>query len=350
MITCSRCRKEWSGDQWQCECKGPLEVHDDICFEKEGLIPVHSLWRYEKYLAAEKRVSFNEGFTPLVFIDKYYYKLDFLFPTLSFKDRGATVMMSDLVKRNITELVEDSSGNAGASVAAYAARAHITAEIYVPEYASKGKVSQIEAFGAHIIKVQGTREDTRKAALERATSIFYASHQWNPYFLEGMKTVAYEISEQLNWKVPETVVVPVGSGSLYYGMYKGFNHLYESGVITHIPHLIGVQPEMCSPVYNEVCNLHRPCGKSIAEGLLVENPPRLREIVDVAKKCGDIITVSEDEIKRGLKKAVSTGLFIEPTSAVVMAALEKLNPPEKTVAVLTGSGLKAAEEMRALLR
>lgn len=348
MIVCSRCRNVSDGTAWQCQCGGPLERREDTPFKREELVPVHSLWRYQNYLGTEKSVSFDEGFTPLVFLSGHYYKLDFLFPTGSFKDRGTTVMMSALAKRGITQIVEDSSGNAGASVAAYAARAGITAEIYVPSYASQGKISQIEAFGAKICKVEGTREDTRREAVTRAETVFYASHQWNPYFLEGMKTVAYEIAEQGNWDVPDTVVLPMGSGSLYYGVYKGFNHLVESGVIDEFPHLIGVEPESCSPVYNELHGRRKSCEKSIAEGLLVEHPPRLEEIVHTAKKHGDIIVVSEEEILAGLKKAVKMGMFIEPTSAVVVAALEKVQPSD-VVAVLTGSGLKAAEEMRELL-
>ncbi len=324
-------------------------MQEDKLFNPRDLNPVHSLWRYQLYLGAERRVSFNEGQTPLVSIGDYFYKLDFLFPTGSFKDRGTTVMMSELSKKGITHLVEDSSGNAGASVAAYAARAGITADIYVPHYASKGKVAQIEAFGAHIYKVQGTREDTRMEAVKRAETTFYASHQWNPYFLEGMKTTAYEIAEQFNWDVPDAVVLPVGSGSLYYGVYKGFNHLWKSGIISRIPHLIGVQTERCSPVYSEVYGAPQREGKSIAEGLLVENPPRLREIVKVARKHGDIVLVSEEEIRTGLKKALRMGLFIEPTSAVVMAAVEKKEPQGRVVVVLTGSGLKAAEEIGELL-
>lgn len=347
MIICSRCGRDSDGLHWQCECGGPLELQGEP-FRKEELKAVQSLWRYQSYLGTESVVTFNEGMTPVVFTD-YYYKLDFLFPTGSFKDRGATVMMSELVNKGIDCIVEDSSGNAGASVAAYAARARITAEIYVPVYASKGKISQIEAFGAKICKVEGTRDDTRKAAVKRAETIFYASHQWNPYFLEGMKTVAYEIAEQFDWNVPESVVLPVGCGSLYYGVYKGFNHMYESGTIECIPQLIGVQTEACAPVYAEVYGYEKKCGKSIAEGLLIENPPRLKEIVDVVKKHGDIIVVSEEEILNGLKKAVKMGLFIEPTSAVVVAALEKVNPSKRTVAVLTGSGLKAAQEIGELL-
>jgi threonine synthase len=281
--------------------------------------------------------------TPVVLLGDYYYKLDFLFPTGSFKDRGATVMLSALKRKGITHIVEDSSGNAGAAIAAYAAQAGVAAEIYVPAYASRGKISQIEAFGARICKIEGTREDTRQKTIKRAETIFYASHQWNPYFLEGMKTVAYELAEQFEWDVPD-VVLPVGCGSLYYGVYKGFNHLYQSGLIKKIPHLLGVQPETCPPVYAALHNTECTCGKSVAEGLLIEHPPRLPEIVEAARKYGDMITVSEEEIKKGLKKAFSMGLFIEPTSAVVMAALEKVKP-ERAVTVLTGSGLKAAQEI-----
>ena len=348
MIVCSRCGRESDGLTWRCECGGPLEVVVEP-FRKEKVKPVHSLWRYQPFVGTDGSVSFDEGMTPLVLLGKCYYKLDFLFPTGSFKDRGTTVMMSELKRQGIHHVVEDSSGNAGASVAAYAARAGITAEICVPGYASKGKISQIEAFGATICKVEGTRDDTRKAAVERAETLFYASHQWNPFFLEGMKTAAYEIVEQLCWQVPDTVVLPVGSGSLYYGVYKGFNHLYESGVTRRMPTLVGVQPEVCSPVHAAVYNHTGTCGKSIAEGLLIENPPRLKEIVDVVKKHGSIVTVSEDDIVIGLKRAVSMGLFIEPTSAAVVAGCEKVDPEGVTVVVLTGTGLKAVQEMETLL-
>lgn len=349
-ITCSRCGKKSEGTAWQCKCGGPLEIECEEPFRVEKLRSVPSLWRYQFYLGTECKVSFNEGMTPLVCIDDCYYKLDFLFPTGSFKDRGTTVMMSALSREGITAIVEDSSGNAGASVAAYAARAGISAEIFVPGYASRGKLSQIEAFGAEICKVPGTREDAKKAALRKAKKVFYASHQWNPYFLEGMKSVAYEIAEQFDWDVPTTVVLPVGSGSLYYGVYKGFCHLYESGIINCIPRLLGVQTEYCTPIYSELHDYTPKPGKSVAEGLLVEHPPRLKEIVAVVRKYGDIVLVSEEEIVAGLKKAFRLGLFIEPTSAVVMAAVEKLSPKGKTVAVLTGNGLKASQEIGELLQ
>ncbi len=349
MIICARCGNV-DGSGWQCLCGGPLEVEDERPFSREEIGSVHSLWRYAPYLGTQARVTFGEGFTPLVVIGDYLYKLDFLFPTGSFKDRGATVMMSELAGRGVSHVVEDSSGNAGASVAAYAARAGIGAEIYVPDYASAAKISQIEAFGAKIVRVKGSREDTRREALKRAETVFYASHQWNPFFLEGMKTVAYEIAEQTNWEVPDAVVMPVGSGSLYYGVYKGFKHLYESGVTEGIPKLIGVQAEKCAPVYDEMRGTPRPCGKSCAEGLLVETPPRLSEIVRAALKYGDILTVKEEEIREGLTKALAMGLFIEPTSAVVMAALKRLELTGRTVVILTGTGLKAAEKIRELTR
>jgi threonine synthase len=300
-------------------------------------------------LGIEPAVTFDEGFTPLVNIDTVYYKLDFLFPTGSFKDRGTTVMMSALKTAGVCEIVEDSSGNAGASVAAYAARAGIESYIYVPDYASRGKIAQIEAFGAHIVRVKGTREDTQQAALRKAEEVAYASHQWNPSFLEGMKTVAYEICEQMNWQAPPMVIIPMGSGSLYYGVYKGFFHLYQSGIIESMPRLIGVEPELCSPVYNELQGIEKDCGKSTAEGLLVEHPPRMTEILEVARNYGDIMLVSEEAIMQGLRSALKKGLYIEPTSAVVCAAVDQLAVDEDTVAILTGSGLKAVQELEELL-
>ncbi|MBU7041998.1 MAG: pyridoxal-phosphate dependent enzyme [Theionarchaea archaeon] len=348
MIICSRCGRVSEGG-WQCECGGPLEIREERGFTPGELNQLTSLWRYQSYMGTEPAVTFHEGYTPLVEIDGIQYKLDFLFPTGSFKDRGTTVMMSALKRAGITDIVEDSSGNAGASVAAYATRAGIQAIIFVPDYASCGKIAQIEAFGARIVKVKGSREDTQKAALSRVGEVFYASHQWNPYFLAGMKTVAYEICEQRNWQPPQTVVIPVGSGSLFYGAYLGFLHLQQSGIVKTIPEMIGVEPELCSPVYNELHTIQGDCEKSVAEGLLVEHPPRMKEIVAMVREHGDLVLVSEEAIRTGLKQALKKGLFIEPTSAVVFAALTQLSRKEDVVCVLTGSGLKAVQELGALL-
>jgi threonine synthase len=181
-----------------------------------------TLWRYREMLGIEElrnQVTFDEGFTPMVKrrLDGHdiLLKLDYLCPTGSFKDRGTTVMVSKLKEWSVSEVIDDSSGNAGASVAAYASAAGIHAKIFVPAYTSINKATQIQMYGAKLVKIDGTREETASAAWEAATCSFYASHNWSPYFLAGMKTIAYEIAEQLEWKAPDWIVAPVGGGSLF---------------------------------------------------------------------------------------------------------------------------------------
>ncbi|MEM9982561.1 MAG: pyridoxal-phosphate dependent enzyme, partial [Bacteroidota bacterium] len=153
---------------------------------------------------------------------KIHLKLDFLFPTGSYKDRGASVMISKVKELGIDKVVQDSSGNAGASVAAYCAKAGIACDIYAPKCTSQAKLTQIKMYGATLHLIDGTREDTAQAALEAAQKSYYASHCWNPYFFQGTKTFAFEIAEQMGWKAPDTVILPAGNGTLLIGAYIGF--------------------------------------------------------------------------------------------------------------------------------
>ena len=153
------------------------------------------------------------------------YKLDFMMPTGSFKDRGMTVMVSYLKSRGLDHVLEDSSGNAGASLSAYAAAAGMRCRILVPETASYPKIAQIAACGADVVTIQGSRQDVAEAALAMSAEIFYASHNWQPFFVEGTKTLAYELWEQLGFRAPDNVVVPVGYGSNVLGCERGFAEL-----------------------------------------------------------------------------------------------------------------------------
>ena len=189
----------------------------------------------------ENYLTLGEGNTPVVKFQKIYdlvgvevfAKFEFLNPTGSFKDRGTSIMISALKSMGITELVEDSSGNAGASVSAYSALAGITANIFAPTTAPDPKISQIKVYGAETHLIEGTRDDTTEAAIRfaRENSLPYASHNLSPFFIEGTKIFAYEIFEQFNGNLPTDVVIPVGNGSLYLGMWKGLIELAEKGLI-----------------------------------------------------------------------------------------------------------------------
>jgi len=183
-----------------------------------------SIWRYASAIAVERShaVTLGEGCTPLLSRSwqgiPVQFKLEFMMPTGSFKDRGMTVMVSYLKSRGIDYVLEDSSGNAGASLSAYAAAAGMRCRILVPETASYPKIAQIAACGADVVTVRGSRQDVADAALGMSSEIFYASHNWQPFFVEGTKTLAYELWESLGFKAPDNVVTPLGYGSNVLGL------------------------------------------------------------------------------------------------------------------------------------
>lgn len=360
MMVCQLCKKEYAKDQavWNCECGGYLTVtgvKKELHKEQVEKGP-RSLWRYGGVIPVgdKYRVSMGEGFTPLIpgKDPGLYFKLDFVQPTGSYKDRGTCIVVSKLKEWGIREVIEDSSGNAGASLAAYCANNGIACEIYAPAYTSPGKLAQIAAYGAKLIKVPGTREDTTAAARLRAQEVFYASHNWVPYFIEGTKTLAYELWEQLGWRAPWGVVVPAGNGSLVLGLYKGFQELLSMKYIDFLPRIIAVQSENCCPVYQAFHGGLTTVPKvekkpTRAEGITSAQPvkgPALLEAIRNSK--GTVIKVTEEEITQAYQYLGHQGLYVEPTSATVWAAWEQINETGLAgqgtlVMVLTGSGLKA---------
>jgi threonine synthase len=328
----------------------------------------HSVWRYAKalLLGAEHAVSLGEGWTPLVPGDwggaPVRFKLEFTMPTGSFKDRGMTVMVSYLKSRGVDRVLEDSSGNAGASLSAYAAAAGLECRILVPETASYPKIAQIAACGADVVTVPGSRQDVADAALRQSAEIFYASHNWQPFFVEGVKTLAYELWEQLGFRPPDNVVVPLGYGSNVLGCDRGFDELVRRGEIGARPRLFGVQAANCAPyaaalragVEHLVPTAVAP---TIAEGIASAKPTRVAEVLRAVRESGGtVVAVDEAEIVEALGALARRGLYVEPTSAAAGAGLSRLlaegaiRPEETTVLVLTGSGLKASATIGDLLK
>jgi threonine synthase len=317
-----------------------------------------SLWRYAEALptiAEMHKVSFQEGFTPLVpyliGAQTVWLKMDFLFPTGSYKDRGATILMSQAKQEGISFVVQDSSGNAGCAIACYAGKAQIGCKIFVPADTSPAKILQIEMYGAEIVKVQGDREATAQACLEEAKTQYYASHVYNDAFLEGTKTFAFEVWEQLGWQVPDSVVLPAGNGTLLLGVYKGFSELLQAGEIAKTPKIIGIQAGNCAPLYHQFWQRPSPTWQStLAEGIAIAQPYRAQEMIDAIQKTGGtFLIVNEQSIQSELFTLAKQGFYVEPTSACVVAGLKQyaqsLTLPEKIVSVLTGSGLKATEKI-----
>ncbi|HJR05532.1 MAG TPA: threonine synthase [Methylomirabilota bacterium] len=328
----------------------------------------YSVWRYARGLlvAAEHAVSLGEGWTPLLAGQWHgapvHYKLEFMMPTGSFKDRGMTVMVSYLKSRGITHVLEDSSGNAGASLSAYAAAAGLTCRILVPETASYPKIAQIAACGADVVTIKGSRQDVAEAALRQSAQIFYASHNWQPFFVEGTKTLAYELWEQGGFRAPDNVVVPLGYGSNVLGAERGFDELLRAGEIARRPRLFGVQAARCAPyaaafrqgVEHLVASEIAP---TVAEGIATPKPTRVADVLRAVRDTGgSILAVEEAEIVQALRDLARRGLYVEPTSAVAAAGLSRLltagviRPQEDTVLVLTGSGLKASATTGELLK
>jgi threonine synthase len=365
-LRCTACDRtcDLSDPVWRCVCGGLLDAVASPRFDL-GAISRRppALWRYREALAVlGEPVSFGEGMTPLIRAEdpraELFYKLDHLFPTGSFKDRGATTLITHLRSIGIHRVVEDSSGNAGAAIAAYCARARIACDIYAPAHASPGKLAQIAAFGAALRPIQGTREDVAAAAWEAAGESYYASHSWNPFFFQGTKTVAFEVCEQLGWRPPDALILPAGNGTLLLGAHIGFSELRAGGVIDRLPRLIAAQADACAPVceafhrgLNEPVKVEKR--ETLAEGIAVAGPVRGGQMLRAVRETGGtMLSVSDQETLDALRKAWGTGVYIEPTSAVALAAAEKVlreGQGGTAVVVLTGSGLKATEKIVQLI-
>jgi len=353
---------------WRCRWCGSLL---DIQFEPvidpvkiRGRSP--SLWRYREAIPIERDeaiVSFGEGFTPLLVVNfggrLVWVKQDHLFPTGSYKDRGASVLISKMKELGVRQCVEDSSGNAGSAVAAYCARAGIGCDIYVPFDTAPAKLAQIQLYGAGLVRVPGSREDTARTVMAAAENHYYASHSWNPFFFQGTKTFAYEVCEQLGWKAPDAVVLPAGNGTLVLGAWIGFRELHQAGIIERIPRLVAVQSENCAPLARcwaqnlpDVPAIQKK--DTLAEGIAIAEPIRGVQVVQAVRQSGgEFVAVSDPDIKATLKNLARQGFYIEPTAAAAAAGVSKYlsaHPqPELVVSVFTGSGLKTTEKMLSFL-
>jgi len=218
------------------------------------------------------------------------------------------------------------------------------------------------AYGAAVQLVEGPREESEAEAIRQSSQTFYASHNWQPFFLEGTKSLAYEIWEDLGFRAPDNVIVPVGAGSSLLGCAFGFRELRKAGQIAKLPRLFAAQPLNCSPIDASFkagadTPVAREVSKTIAEGTAIKNPLRLREIIGALRESGGgTVALTEDEIVAALRRLARQGLFAEPTSASAAAALDKLSATgaikasETTVAVLTGTGLKAATTVADLVQ
>ena len=361
VFMCTPCEAgfEPGPDALRCTgCAGPLTVD----YGTDG--PSH-LSRSGSPLPVEQpesMISLGEGETPVVELERLssdlgigslVAKLESSNPTGSFKDRGTAVMMSALAERGVGGIVEDSSGNAGASVAAYAARAAMRAHIFVPDSAPGGKVSQIEVFGAQVHRIAGPRERAAEAAARfvAETGLAYASHNLSPFFIEGTKSCAYEMIGQLGGRLPEHVVVPVGNGSLFIALHLALSEMRDGTAAGYLPKLHAVQSSAVMPIVAARSGRQwtpEPAATTIAGGIASAAPPRMDQILEaLADSGGAAVAVGDEDILRWRALlARREGVYAEPTSAAAFAGLERLvqqgeiGGGERVLVPVTGAGLK----------
>jgi threonine synthase len=335
------------------------------------------LWTFFEFLPVDPEVTLGEGFTPLVDAPDWdaQFKLEYVLPTGSFKDRGATTTISRAAALGVETLLEDSSGNAGAAIATYAARADIDAHIYVPTEVPTSKFMAIQRTGARPVRVDGGRDAVTEACIQAVEDGegWYASHAWNPAFLAGTQTFAFEVAAQRDWSVPDAVVFPVGQGTLLLGAYRGFEALEAAGITDDTPRLLAGQARGYDPIaeafedegpdadeddeggpladidFDTGSSMHEPKETNeVADAIHIRDPARRSEIIEaIWATDGDAVAVGENLVDLTLDELHRAGFYTEPTCAVAPAALQEfrdrgvVTEDEDVVVPLTGFGYKA---------
>ena len=340
------------------DCGGPLDIEYDYSEIKKNLRrkdflekPI-SHWKYAAFLPItrkEKIVSLKEGNTPLiksVSQENVFFKFEGLNPTGSFKDRGSTVEISKALELGIKQVYCASTGNMGASIAAYCARAGIRATIVVPEMAEDRKVKQMIAHNARVKKISGDYTD----ALNLVRRTRKQKHAYlvgdYPFRGEGEKSVGFEIAEQLGWKTPKQIICPMGNGTLVFALFKAFRELKTTGFVKSAPRMIGVQAENCAPIAKAfdsgkgIQAIRNP--KTIATAIACGNPvDGIMALHALKKSNGCAVTVPDKETLVAQKALARQGIYAEPSGAIAFAALKKTGAEGTTIAIVTGHGLKS---------
>ncbi|NUQ39135.1 MAG: pyridoxal-phosphate dependent enzyme [Caldilineales bacterium] len=360
-LRCRICNQpvDWPPPGARCprpSCRGALQPRRNILFDPTLIEPAElGMWRYRHLLPPlpDNPITLGEGGTPLLPFRNgdlhLFLKNESLNPTGSYKDRGAAMLINSIGAARL--VIDDSSGNAGAALAAYAARAGVRARIYTPAAAPASKQAQISRYGAELAAVPGDRSAVTAAAEEAATEpgVFYASHVWHPGYALAMQTLAWEIWEQLGRRAPHWVVLPVGNGSLLRGLRWGFRSLQKGRLIRELPRLVAAQAAACAPLLAYSRGEYQPhtfqAGPTLADGVAIPHPPLIEAMAAAVRKTnGQVIAVPEEEILPAQDALARSGIFIEPTAALAFAALRHLAPaiaPDHTVvAILTGHGYK----------
>ncbi|HWK16013.1 MAG TPA: threonine synthase [Solirubrobacteraceae bacterium] len=380
-LRCKECKTTYPLDaRYVCErCFGPLEVAyasraDTDADELKRRIQAgpHSIWRYADFLplSAPPKGLLPAGWTPLLRADRLaerlglrevWIKNDAANPTHSFKDRVVAVALARARELGFETIACASTGNLANAVAAHAAAAGLESYVFIPSDLEEQKILATGVYGTHLVAVRGNYDDVNRLCTELS-----GEHDWafvninmRPYYAEGSKTLSFEIAEQLGFEIPDRIVCPIASGSLFTKLARGFEEWTEAGLLSgELPIMNGAQAAGCSPVATafeagqDVCRPVKP--DTIAKSLAIGNPADGPYALDLARRTGGSIdSVTDDELKLGIRLlAETTGIFTETAGGVTVAVLAKLaergdiDPSERVVAVITGEGLKTLDCVR----
>jgi threonine synthase len=376
-LRCRECGEAYPPEAlFVCEnCFGPLEAVYDRAAQRASITREQiaagprTLWRYAPFLPSEynPRIDLSDGWTPLLKaqnlgralgLKNLYLKNDTVNPTFSFKDRVVSVAGAKALEFGMTALACASTGNLAGAVAAHAARAGLEAYVFIPSDLEQAKITSAAVYGATIVAVDGDYDQANRLATEAAEEYAWGFVNINlrPYYGEGSKTLAFEVTEQLGWHAPDRVIVPIASGALFTKIWKGFNELREVGLIdSALPKMTGAQAQGCAPVATafragegEITPV-KP--RSIAKSLAIGNPADGRYALEAARRSGGgVVVAPEDDIAASMALLARTeGIFGETAAGVVISALRQLaearaiDPDETVVAYITGNGLKTRE-------
>ncbi len=381
-LQCRECKKEYDPTfKYICdECFGPLDVHYDFPSITKDVFASReqTYWRYFEMLPIIDKsniVSINAGMTPLVRAEKLgkkiglnnlYIKNDSVNPTFSFKDRPAGVAISKAKEFGLSSVGCASTGNLASATAAHAAKADFPCYIFAPSDIEHAKIAQALSYGANYIAVDGTYDDANRIAAQIGDSkgVGIVNINMRSYYVEGSKTLAYEVAEQLDWQVPDQLIVPTGSGAMLNAICKGFEELETVSLIDKVSkmHMNCAQPHGCAPIVNafknnsdDVIPVENP--DTVAKSLAIGDPGDGRYVLKRLKQYNGIAQESNNKetLDAILLLARTEGIFTEPAGGVSVAVLKKMvedgkiDKDETTVCYVTGNGLKATESIMEVL-
>lgn len=370
MFKCTRCGEEYSEEEMMYKCKkcdSLLKVEREVKKPKlEGM----GIRKYKEALSADSEIiTLGEGSTPLCYAEKLsleynsevHLKYEGLNPTGAFKDRGSALAVTKALEYGYREVTLASTGNMAASVAAYCAKARLKPKIFIPHDTPVGKIAQVIAYGGELVKVKGSFQDCMQEAwIEAGGGSYLAETGLNPYYLDGEKTVAYELAYQMD-EMPDMLIAPMGTGGLLSSIYWGFLECKELGLIDKIPTLIGTQAKYCSPIIDAFNEKHKrprePSSgfRTVASSIQVKTPFNGHTAIEaMVGTDGFGVKASDKRIIEAIFEMGKEGVFGEPASALPLAALKKLIDPtvdrnidegQSIVLLVTGNGLKESELM-----